>query len=236
MKKLVIAAAVLFGASQAAGCIFVSGGDDDVIDGGEGTLDVIWHPISNVGFPDCGPYTTVTIVADGSGAPFEDIFDCTDYGGLATNLPVDNYDVWLEFSGGGAPTLITDFVTVGLDRNETIEIDFLNIITAGTQGFMVSWEIVDGATEVGCAGEPFQDGVSVLSTSSVGEPFDDIYDCEDGENPYAVLQSLPTGNYTISVAIIDDFGDSLGTSDAITDSVSPNGYRNLGVIDVYLGE
>src|SRR5262245_27855991 len=97
MKKLVMSALMLGAFSLSTGCIFVSDdtGDDtgdDVIEG-VGTLDVTWA-IS----PGCQPGTgaSVTIVSDnGFDEPFEDTYDCDDGGGLAEDLPLGDYDVWL---------------------------------------------------------------------------------------------------------------------------------------------
>ena len=94
MKKLVMSGLLLGAFSMGTGCIFVSDddGSTDVGDG-IGTLDVAWS-IS----PGCQPGTgaAVTIMSDNGIDPvFEDTYDCDDGGGLAEDLPLGDYDVWL---------------------------------------------------------------------------------------------------------------------------------------------
>ena len=233
MKKLVMSGLLLGAFSMGTGCIFVSDddGSTDVGDG-IGTLDVAWS-IS----PGCQPGTgaAVTIMSDNGIDPvFEDTYDCDDGGGLAEDLPLGDYDVWLLVENDATTTTESVIAQASLEVDgEVVEIDYTDVPLPGT-GFALSWAIFEGATQTGCGD---QEGVSVLSTlSGTAEGIDDIFDCEYGLDPnIAVTGQLSPGNYTVDVTLLDSsdivIGDAGG---AFTADISADGYTDLGVVDITL--
>src|SRR5687768_4291418 len=96
MKKLVIPA-LLLGALQATGCIFVS--DDDTED--TASINVSWNLVSDgapAGCPAGATTAAVNAQRGGAGSPYVDLFDCADGAGFADDLPLDTYTVWIDFT------------------------------------------------------------------------------------------------------------------------------------------
>jgi len=207
MKKLVIAA-LLLGALQATGCIFVT--DDE-----EGTVSATWYPISSAESPDCGSFDTATIVV----GPYEDHYDCGALGGLAENIPLGTYTAYVELSNG-ADAVQSQAVDITIDIDgETVDLDFINIHTSFGTGLQASWDVEGGCGDT--------EGVSVLATlSGTTEGHDRVADCYEGEAPYAVLSELAPGSYTVDVTLLDANDEVIGEDPAgpFNETVTLDGY------------
>lgn len=225
MKKLVIPA-LLLGALQSTGCIFVAGDDDggdDVAPGDEGNIAASWELVAgDQNTPSGCPAgaTTAAIIAQRSGdaTPFRDLYNCEDGSGTATDLPLGDYTIWVEITDDNGTTLYarSEAVNATLDlAGETVTANFEINVDHGY--FDVSYEF---PTATDCT-DPDQDGVSVLSTlSGTTEGYDDVFLCTDGLAPnVATTAPLPIGDYTVVVALIDGVGAVLAESDPIQDSI-----------------
>jgi hypothetical protein len=217
MKKLVIPA-LLLGALQATGCIFVSD-DDDTVDGTAG-IDVSWTLESDgapAGCPVGATTAAVNAQRDGSGDPFVDLFDCADGGGLADDLPLGTYRVWVDFtdSSGNVTYAQSEAADINLTVDGQIaQADFTVDVDNGF--FDVQWEIAGG----GCASVACENGVGVLSThTSTTMGYDDKFNCEDGETGTVTTGALPIGDYVVVLSILDAQDASLGDSAEIQDSI-----------------
>ena len=234
MKKLVMSA-LLLGALQATGCIFVASDDtgDDVPDG-TGSIDVAWT-LEDAGNPASCPAgaTTGAINAhlEGRADPFVDLFNCSDLGGVATDLPLGNYTVWVDFTDDSGATLFAQSEAVNVTLDTDGEVITANFRVDVANGFFdVSWEI-SGST---C--DPTE-SVSVLSTvGGTTEAYDDIYVCTDGEAPNVVTTApLPIADYVVSVSLLDSNDLSIGSADPIQESILfGNEFVDLGVVTIVL--
>jgi len=236
MKKLVIPA-LLLGALQATGCIFVS--DDDTED--TATINVSWTLVSDgapAGCPAGANTAAVNAQRDGQGSPYVDLFDCSDLSGFADDLPLGTYTVWIDFTDGGsslyaqsqAAEITLD--TPGEQASASFEVDVDN-------GFFdVSWEIHSAGGGTGCASVA-QNGVGVLSTlAGTVEGVDDKFTCAAGESPaIATTPALPIGDYTVVLSLLEPGTDaSMGDSDAISTSIDyGNQFVDLGVVSITEG-
>jgi hypothetical protein len=215
MKKLVIPA-LLLGALQATGCIFVS--DDDTED--TASINVSWNLVSDGAPANCPAGATTAAVnaqRGGAGAPFVDLFDCADGAGFADDLPLDTYTVWIDFTDDSgnvtyAQSEAADVTlsTPGQQATASFTVDVDN-------GFFdVQWDIAGG----GCASVPGENGVGVLSThTTTTMGYDDKFNCEDGETGTVTTGALPIGDYVVVLSILDSQDASLGDSAEIQDSI-----------------
>lgn len=241
MKKLVYAALLLGGLSQATGCIITSS-DDDGPGGGPGGgggdtagLGVAWS--LDPGCP--AGATTIRIAADdGSGAlPFEDLTDCSAEGVFdVTDLPLGTYDVWIEvIDDDGALFAQSGIETVVLDvRGDIVEVPEFVVLTEEAF-FQVEWALFDAATEVGLTCEEAAvDNVSL--TASVipqdinVDPFDSEWNCEDQAG---ITHPMPLGDYTIVMFANRPDGAALGATDSFEGSlVVGNEVVDLGLVEI----
>lgn len=209
MNKLVFAALMLGGLSQATGCIITSDDDDPAAQ-----LSVNWQLTSTGGDP-CPPNGSVEVVSQRSGgAEFIDIYDCVAGEGVTAPLPLGTYTVWVNVITEDdllwAQSFATD-VTLDLE-GEVVPLNF-DILT--DEGYLfATWTLTEEVTNdpLTCA-EVGANGVSILSTlvDSGGMGYDDIFACEDGEG---TTSPLPIGDYTVVTTLLDDNDASLGSSEA----------------------
>jgi hypothetical protein len=232
MKKLVIPA-ILLGALQAAGCIFVS--SDDTTTDGIATIDVSWT-LEDDGAPASCPAgaTTAAINAHLSGRadPFVDLYNCDDLGGVADELPLGDYTVWVDFTDDSGAVLYAQSEAVNITLDTDGEVATANFRVDMYNGFFdISWEIAGGS----CASVT-NDGVSVLSTlSGTTEGIDDVFSCSDGEAPaIATTGALLIGDYVIAVALLDN-DLAIGEAPEIQESIAfGNEFVDLGTVTITL--
>lgn len=225
MKKLVMSALLLGALSQAAGCIFVS--SDDTVDD-TGAIDVAWSLAD--GGCELADTATINALLSGDSTPYRDIYDCVDGGGITQDLPLGEYEVWVDFTNGSGGDLVaqstSDLVLLDSPGDLVVLDPFLVNMSNGY--FDVGWTFSGGES---CADYTGEDGISVLATE-VGNPsnsFDDIFDCEDG---YGVTGEYSIGDYTIATSIIDGQGAVIGEAPDVTESIFHG--NEFVVIDVVI--
>jgi hypothetical protein len=242
MKKLVMSALLLGAVSQAAGCIFVSSDDDPVDQTGE--ILARWDLVDDGDPAACGAANTATVNAlrQGQNTPYRDIYNCTDGQGLADDLPLGSYTIWVDFTDSSGNTLFaqSEAAVVNLTSpGQRITADFLVDMANGF--FDVSWTLDNGATD--CEDVPNLFRTSVLSTlAGTTEGFDDRFDCNAGYAPNFVTTGAlpavsagsggPGADYVVVLDLINAQNQSLGSSAVIQDRLSHgNHFEWLGPVD-----
>jgi len=218
MKNLGILS-ILACAFLATGCIITTaddtGGDDIGDDDPVGTVSATWYPISTAESPDCNGFTAAVLHV----GSFTDTYDCADLEGLAEDIPLGTYDVWVELVDG-PDAIESQVTTVTIDQDlEVVDVDFINIHTSFGTGLQASWTVPQGCAET--------EGVSVLATlSGTTEGHDRVADCYEGEAPYAVLSELAPGSYTVDVTLLDANDEVIGedTAGPFNETVTLDGY------------
>jgi len=234
MKKLVISA-LLLGALQATGCIFVSDDTgDDVPPDGVASIDVTWA-LEDDGNPASCPAgaTTAAVNAhlEGRADPFVDLFNCDDLVGYADELPLGDYTVWIDFTDDSGVDLYAQSEAYAITLDTDGEVATANFTVDVANGFFdVSWEIAGTTCQT-------DESVSVLSTlSGTTTGVDDLYLCTDGEAPNVVTTgALTIGDYVIAIALLNAAEESIGDADPIQESISfGNEFVDLGVVTINL--
>ncbi len=197
--KLVYAALVAAGVSQAAGCVFTS------VE--EGQLDVSWNLESGDTCP--GGTAEVNIEEVGGGRTYVELFDCVDGRGRTGPIREGRYTVYVNLiDDSGAALYAQSFsADVSITRDgELVPVSFdINVDEAF---FALTWSLVDtGGSELSCA-EAGAGGVSVLSTlvGPAGSGFDDVFDCEAREG---VTSPLPLGDYEVVTSVLETGSDAV---------------------------
>jgi hypothetical protein len=236
-------------ASQAAGCIIVSG-EEDVA-----SIEISWRLTQAGATLPCPPtITTAALYAHPvdssgrrlSGEPYIDLYDCNDGVGLIADLPPDEYQVWMELTteGGGtvharSPRWPDGMLSV--DRN-----DIVNVISSDKDVsiellqdggyFALSWDLVDSVNTsqaLTCA-DALADGVGVVATASGSSTFtDDKFNCEAG---FGITAGLRQGTYTLAVDAFEDgpSGGAIGPTTTLTNqTIRPrNDVNDIGHVQV----
>jgi hypothetical protein len=207
MNKLVFAALLLGGLTQATGCIIVSDDDDET-----GYFNVSWNLTEGANDTTAStcPGDTVEVVSERvGGTQFVDLYDCVDGSGETAALPLGDYNVWVNVKQGDTLMAQSFLGTASIDLDgETVPIGFDIAIDGGYFG--LTWSMTDDLADLTC-GDVGAGGVSVLSTLiGPNTGIDDIFDCTDGS---ATTPKLDLGDYTIVVSLLDAVDDSvLGAS------------------------
>jgi hypothetical protein len=250
MKKLVLSALLFAGLSQAAGCIIVA--DDTTSTCASdpnasictGNVSATWSLKSSdaggnviaAACPSGG--TTVRIFSQhGTDAPYTDDFTCAAGTGVATQLPVGDYLVWMQITdstttqkfaeSAAQPVIVTDAGTTPLAITTFTDRAF----------FQASWQLTRAGSNTTCANVN-ADKMSVLATVSGGSNFfdDDSNRCVDGEGKTAFTGTpVPIGaTYTVVVAALNTGGVSIGDSAALVQQPLSYGnqYLNLNTVTV----
>ena len=234
-------------ASQAAGCIITSGGEEDAV------ITANWSIKSAATNQtlNCPPNITTAAVysqaVNGAnqpvGTPIIDLFDCDDNSGQTAPLPPDVYQVWVELTseGGGQVYAASTKWPAGiddLDRNDIIDVRdvdkaFTTTLLEDGGYFALSWDLVDAQTNapITCA-DALSDGVSVISTS-VSNPnsfVDDVFNCEAG---FGITGGMLQGTYTVQVAALED-EQSIGDAPTLTNKTirNANQITDLGLVQI----
>lgn len=239
MKKLVMSALLFGTVAQAAGCIFVS---DDSGTSGTATVDVTWTLLDDTaaaGCPAGGDTATIYAQRPEDTSPFTDIYNCSDGGGSAMDLPAGDYTIWVEItdSSGASLYAMSEDATVTLSDGELATANFDIDVANGF--FDTSWNINDNTgAPVGCAGVS-NNGVSVLSTvSGTTGAVDSEYNCTDGEAPNKITtDAVGIGQIVVSEALLQPGtgGGAIGQSaDINTEIMYGNQFVDLGTVDINL--
>ena len=213
--------------SPAMGCIITSGGDGANGNGNgtgdehfRGHFDVAWKVDGldeNTG-DGClelpGAATVDVISRPVGGSAFEDInYDCSAGGGVTALLPLGDYDVWANVRDDEGRLLAQSQVVVAsIDYDGHLnviqeELGFLN------GEFEATWLLTERYTDdpLTCD-EVDAGGFSLLTTLAgpAGTGFDDIFDCPESDSGGDVeTDPLPLGDYTVSVALLEDDTDEV---------------------------
>ncbi len=230
MKKLVFAALLLGGLSQATGCI-ISSGDDPV-----GYFDITWS-LSSANNEGCGDAVTARVTSqDSTGFEFVDLFDCVAGGGTSAPLPLDNYTVWVDLLDvNDALYAQSAAAATSIDiEGETVGVVFPITTDAGYMA--LSWTLEDDASGAAltCA-EVGVSSVSVLATVVGGAAtfVDDVFPCDMNSNSCdgtsCVTGEIDLGSHTVVVSVLDSSDLSLGESQPRTvDFTFGNQLEDLG--------
>jgi hypothetical protein len=244
MKKLVFAALLLGGLSQATGCIIVSD-DDDTVD--SSTFLVEWNletalasPPGAITCADAGVDTIRTVSEPTGGAQIIDLFDCTDGVHETAPLPLGDYLVWTDAVDSTNGDLL---VAQSFSQEETlfdanpVGVDFTFPVDAGY--LALTWTLTEDTTPptaLTCA-DVGGDGVSVLATEVGGSStgYDEIFACTDGSSgqiSFDQRTALPIMDYTVVVSLLDDQDNVLGMSEARSVGIDfGNELEDLGNFD-----
>lgn len=224
MKNLILSTLIVGAASQAAGCIIVS--DDDPT----GTAVVNWQPLTADANGDpvtttCPTGATTAIifaqpVGSSESDSYLDKYDCSDISGVANDLPVGDYDVFVRLTD--TPENIT-FAESGQTRIAVVEGGATPVNAAmyvDHAFYALDWTLTAQAGgALNCSQVVGENGVSIVATASGGSGFiDTIVDCEAGENgALAFTDPLPLteAGYTLAVDLLNAADQSIGTAPAI---------------------
>jgi hypothetical protein len=239
MRKLVLVLTIAFIATNAAGCIFSSSGDDD----GEVIADVGWvfkdiATNTETGCP--AGFDTVVVVAHETNAageiidpkPYIDLLDCVD--GIAANrVSYDPgfYNIFLEVRDGGeAGPLYAQSLSELFDLN--VADDTFDYVIFNDGGyFQMAWDLIDKTTRapLDCA-QAATNKIEITATvSSTTEAASLRFACQDGQG---VTDGILEGNYVVSLAALN-VGETapVGVAPAVNTSIRPqNEVTNLQTI------
>jgi hypothetical protein len=241
MKNLVLSALLFAGLTQAAGCIITS---DDTTGDGTGDVSVVWTLSSSDAAGNVIPSAcpsgadTIQILAQrGSDTPFTDKFRCDQSGGVATNLPVGQYFVWIQITDTNGVTKFAESGAQVVNVLDGVQTPINIQIFTDRAFFQAGWHLTRGGPTT-CAAVN-ADKVSVLATVTGGSNgFDDDKSfCVDGEAGKSILTTTPVPigtTYTVVVAALDTTGASIGDSAPITNQPLDYGnkYQDLGDVAI----
>jgi hypothetical protein len=236
MKKLVLGSLLLFVvATQATGCIITSGDDDG--DDAAVTADWSFKTVSGQSL-SCPPgFATVRVVNQPVdtqnrpvGLPFEDLFDCAAFHGVAF-VPPDVYQTWIEVTNDSETQIYAQSTSAIVDVVVSDK-NFAATIFDDGGYFSLSWDLADAATSapLTCAQVPEQDGVRIISTVTNGTTAKvDEFNCD---NHFGVSAVLLQGSYTVAAEAFQDGNPdlALGPATTLTNQTirSPNKVTDLG--------
>ncbi len=248
MKKLVLGILVLAVASQAAGCIISSGGDDG---GDYALINAQWDLQTTAGASvPCPPGTTTAAVYAQAvdtnyrlvGSPFIDLYNCDAGVGNSDPLPPDVYQVWVELTseGGGAVYATSTSLNEASPTDEyfvnVLDVDqtFKTTLLQDGGYFQFDWDLRDSATNAAldCTTGAVAK-VAILSTSvtNANNSFDDRFPCN---KQYGLTGGLVQGAYTLQVSATNTAGQGLGPPTTILNRnvAAPNKVTDLGTVMV----
>jgi hypothetical protein len=193
-----------------------------------GSINVTWMLIS-AGAPAACPAGATTAAVNvqrgGGGSPTVDLFRCADGAGVANDLPLDTYTVWVDFTDDSGNVTYAQAQPREVTLTTPGEVATAQFTVDVEHGFFdVRWQIAGG----GCSSVPGEDGVSVLSThTTTSMGYDSTFDCEAGEAGTVTTDAIPIGDYVVVLSILDANGASLGDSPPISDSIDWGNQRKL---------
>jgi len=239
MKNLVLGSLIALTASQAAGCIIESGGDDAFV-----TANWTFREEATGTTTGCpSGYDTVALYnqeVDSTGAnipgvsPIIDLFDCVRGTGTSAGLPPALFKSWIEVtdhnntSKWGASTAAYVDVTVS---DKSFNAQLLN--DGGY--FLFAWNLYGASSnaDLSCAQAGATGGVEAIATdiTDSSNSATDQYDCEDFA---AYTAGYRAATYTVSVSALNSADQAIGTAPALTNkTIGPrNAITNLGTIEI----
>lgn len=243
MKKLILSTLLIGAASQAAGCIIVTEDDNT------GDADVSWTLLSAdqngnpipAGCPAGATSAIIYALPDGAapGDAYIDKYDCAALGGTAADLPEGRYLVWVRLTDSSENTLYAESGSLVTDIVQGAITPVDQSIFVDHAFYQLSWTLAPGGSgSANCSQISGENGVSVASTGPGGGLIDDVIDCEEGLAPASTItspwpSSLSGQQYTISVALLNQQNQSIGTAPPI--AASPDRALNYGNEYVDLG-
>ncbi len=237
MKNLVLGSLIALTASQAAGCIIESGGDDAYITANWTFRDEATGTTTGCpsGFDTVALYNQeVTSSGAALGAPIIDLFDCVRGSGTSAPLPAALFKSWIEVtdhnntSKWGASTEAFVDVTVS---DKSFNAQLLN--DGGY--FLFGWNLYGASSnaDLSCAQAGATGGVEAIATdiSNSSNSATDQYDCEDFA---AYTAGYRAATYTVSVSALNSADQAIGTAPALTNKTigTHNAITNLGTIEI----
>jgi len=234
MKKLVFAALLAAGASQAVGCVVTEA--DPVI-----TADIQIHNGGPAATIDCiaGDGVRVNARLTGTSSGFSDVFNC-DVVALQTPPLTSGfglYDVWVDYiNDRGFPNDPSQWVVVDTTDYQTVDVQGdLHVIadlTLNNGFFSANWSITTqgGSPVTMCA--PNSD-VSILATiAGTSQATEDLFNCEDGfNNPNPVFTDpLALDDYVLSVDLLDSGGNPITVAASTANATITNGNEYVDLL------
>jgi hypothetical protein len=232
MRRLVLSCLVVAAASQAAGCFITT--EDDVGDE-VGLITASWdfHTANGTRLDCPSGFDTAEVTVDSvnpGGDLVVDLYDCSDFAGTSEYF-IDDYDVTIRITSPGGSNVYAESLTQAVDIVEvdgSVDEDFID--DGGR--FVFDWKLVDAAnpnTSLSCnaAGNP--NAIEISSTLLGPNTLKtDKFDCSKGTG---ITAPLVEGNYTISVAALNQAGGPLGEAFSQDTTIeAPNGYTDLELI------
>lgn len=237
MKNLVLGSLIALTASQAAGCIIESGGDDAYVTANwtfrsEATGTTQGCP---TGFDTVALYNQ-EVTASGSdfGAPIIDLFDCVRGTGTSAPLPAALFRSWIEVTDHNNNALWGSSTDAYVDLTVSDKSFSAQLLTDGGY-FYFAWNLYGASTnaDLSCAQAGATGGVEAIATdiSDSTNSAVDQYDCEDGA---AYTAGYRAATYTVSINALNSADQSIGTAPALTNKTigTNNDVENLGLVEI----
>lgn len=237
MKNLVLGSLIALTASQAAGCIIESGGDDAYITANwtfrsETTGTTAGCP---AGFDTVALYNQeVTSSGTAIGSPIIDLFDCVNGTGTSAPLPPTLFKSWLEVTDNNNSAKWGQSTEAYVDVSVSDKSFSAQLLTDGGY-FFFAWNLYGASSnaDLSCAQAGATGGVEAIATdiSNASNSATDQYDCEDGS---AYTAGYRAATYTVSVSALNAADQSIGTAPALTNKAigTNNDVENLGLIEI----
>ncbi|MBA3503910.1 MAG: hypothetical protein M4D80_40845 [Myxococcota bacterium] len=184
--------------------------------------------------------TPVNRFGDKTGTEIIDLYNCSAMSGTA-DYDARLYSVFLEITTqtnsakyADTPSAFVDITNVDKSITQTI------IDDGGFFVFDFSLRDANGGAQLSCAEAGAGGGVEIVSTlNGTSSAKTDIFDCvtpgfrDDGKG-YATTAGLIAGDYTVSVAALNNADQSVGTAPALTNKriSAPNKLTDLGSIQI----
>ena len=184
--------------------------------------------------------TPVNRFGDKTGTEVIDLYDCDDFTGMAL-YEARLYSVFMEITTPTNSAKYADTPSAFVDITNVDKTITQTIIDDG--GFFVfDFELRDaaGGARLTCAEAGAGGGVEIVSTlNGSASAKTDIFDCvtpgfrDDGKG-YATTAGLVAGDYTVSIAALNNADQSVGTAPALTNKriEAPNKLTDLGSIQI----
>jgi hypothetical protein len=237
MKKLVLGSLIALTATQAAGCVIESGGDDAFITANwtfrnEATGTTTGCP---AGFDTVALYNQ-EVTASGSpfGSPIIDLFDCAAGSGTSAPLPATLFKSWIEVTDHNNNSVYAQSTEAYVDVTVSDKSFNAQILNDGGY-FFLAWNLYGASSnaDLSCAQAGAAGGVEAIGTdvSDSSNSNSDQFDCEDLANYTAGYRA---GTYTVSVAALNAADQGLGTPTNLTNKVigTHNAITNLGTVEI----
>ena len=164
------------------------------------------------------------------GEPAIALFDCEDEEASVEDIPPGELLVYLEARNGSTPIAQTFSEIVDVTDEDKI-IDFTFYSDGGY--FYLQWDLVGATTgsPLTCTSVPRLDGIGLIATlSGTAVAIDQEFDCDPQENTTDVLEN---GEYVLDIDAIDMNNQSIGTTDAVTATLSGlNQVVDIGLVTI----